>query len=178
MSYILDALKKSDQERQQNNGPSLQTVQRPHLLNKQGRSRHLVLLVLLCLMLVAGGWYLKDITGLTVPKPLAQEAVQSPVVAPVATPKPVIVPPVELNQQLVEFSQLPDPVQQAIPALTFSFHVFSDNPERRTIIINKRRVREGNEVSAGLVLEEITEQGVILQWQGQHRFTIDVVENW
>ena len=32
MSYILDALKKSEQERQQNSGPNLQTVQRPHLV--------------------------------------------------------------------------------------------------------------------------------------------------
>ena len=29
MSYILDALKKSDQERQQHNGPGLQTIHKP-----------------------------------------------------------------------------------------------------------------------------------------------------
>jgi general secretion pathway protein B len=96
-------------------------------------------------------------------------ATEVAIVAPVIAQEPYSV---------VEFWQLPDPIQKKIPALTFSFHVYSTNPDKRTIIINKRRVKQGDTVSEELVLEEITQQGVILQWQGLHRFTINVVENW
>ncbi|ARN75601.1 general secretion pathway protein GspB [Oceanicoccus sagamiensis] len=175
MSYILDALKKSDQERQQNNGPGLQTVQRPHLMNKQGHTRNIVIILLLLVIMalvLAGAWSIYN-------KPVATvEEVALPQLAPQPQPVAVVSPPPSPSSYIVEFSELPDPVQKAIPALTFSFHVYSDNPERRTIIINKRRVREGDSVSQGLVLEAITQQGVVLQWQGQHRFTINVVENW
>lgn len=175
MSYILDALKKSEQERQQNNGPSLQTVHRPHLINKHAGKRSVLIVLLLLItgaMVLAGGWYFYN-------KPIPDA---EPVAAVPAIVEPQLVtdvtPQIELSRYIAEFSELPDPVQQAIPALTFSFHVYSDNPARRTIIINKRRVREGDNVSEGLLLESITPQGVVLQWQGQHRFAINVVENW
>ncbi len=60
MSYILDALKKSDSERQQRRGPTLATVQQPHFFS-QGRSRSSVPLLLGCtfavLLAVAFGGY-------------------------------------------------------------------------------------------------------------------------
>ena len=176
MSYILDALKKSDQERQQNNGPSLQTVHRPHLVNKQARNKTIIILLLLIVLAViaAAGWFFYASPV------LQQPSVSKPMTQPIAQPEPVqaVAPQLTPADYIVEFSELPDPVQKAIPALTFSFHVYSDNPARRTIIINKRRVREGDNISAGLLLEAITEQGVVLQWQGQHRFNINVVESW
>ncbi len=178
MSYILDALKKSDQERQQNNGPNLQTIQRPHLINKRGGARNLqvVLLFTVVVLLVAAGWYFYGGSISINKASVAAAPVVETQPAPVVTQS--LPEPAPTYSEPVEFSQLPDPVQQAVPALTFSFHVYSDNPERRTIIINKRRVREGDAVTPGLVLESITSQGVVLQWQGQHRFTINVVENW
>jgi general secretion pathway protein B len=210
MSYILDALKKSDQERQQNNGPGLQTIQRPHRLDKRrfGFLPVIITSFCCCLLFAASFWFYfyyqdprlatvptatiaattigpatidpatettaLDTTTIDVPSsasaaeknPSDSVAVIKPSTATTATPTPV-----------VEFWQLPDPVQKAIPPLTFSFHVYSDNPERRTIIINKRRVKEGDTIESDLVLEEISQQGVVLQWQGQ-RFYINVVENW
>ncbi len=56
--------------------------------------------------------------------------------------------------------------------------MYSANVDRRTIIINKRRVKEGAVVSEGLTLIEITEKGVVLDWKKRYRFMIDVVENW
>lgn len=199
MSYILDALKKSDQERQQNNGPTLQTVQRPQLTASRpaaGPWPVVALSVVLVLLLVlAGGYYVFFVPSPVSVASQAPAVINSPapaIATPAAEAKPVTEPPATAISEavppppalpvskpvLVELWQLPDDVQQQLPAMTFSFHVYSDNPQRRTIIINKRRVKQGDTIASGLVLEEITEQGIILDWQSSHRFTINVVDNW
>ena len=84
----------------------------------------------------------------------------------------------KLNESAIRFNDLDAYVRAEVPGLTFSFHVYSDTPVRRTIIINGRRVREGEWVEKQLLLEEITPKGVILIWNGLHRFSIDVVDGW
>jgi general secretion pathway protein B len=191
MSYILDALKKSDQERQQNNGPSLQTVHRPHLSNKNSTSRLFLLIVSVTtiFLFVLGFWYVKPhiFAGIFEGNASKNPVILEPEVVvpelPVKSTTQVTSPDQLVNDSVVssavvEFWELPDPVQASIPALTFSFHVFSTNPDKRTIIINKHRVKQGDSVSAGLILEEITTEGVVLNWQQRHRFSINVVESW
>ena len=57
MSYILDALKKSDQERQQNNGPNLQSVHRQQPAIKAAPSKLWLLIIFLLVLIVAvAGW--------------------------------------------------------------------------------------------------------------------------
>ena len=202
MSYILDALKKSDQERQNHNGPTLQTLHRPQV-SRSANSTTTILLVLIVLLLLIGvgfaTWYvffnqLENTNNLGQPqlsqsqpvKPLPQQVPTSKVAEnsaqlgavnqsqQMATPKPTTA---VTPSPILAFDELPDNVRAAIPALTFSFHVYSAKPERRTIIINGRRVKEGDLVTSSLKLEEITEQGVVLDWDA-HRFYINVVENW
>jgi len=55
--------------------------------------------------------------------------------------------------------------------------VFSIEPQKRTIIINGRRMREGQMVASGMKLRLITETGVILYSQGRF-FHVDVIEKW
>jgi general secretion pathway protein B len=81
------------------------------------------------------------------------------------------------NLRIEEVDELPEDVRNNLPAMTFSFHVFSSTPQQRTIIINNRRMREGDEVSAGLVLQQITEDGVILLFE-RHRIHISVLSGW
>jgi general secretion pathway protein B len=81
------------------------------------------------------------------------------------------------DARIEEVDELPEEVRNNLPAMTFSFHVYSANPQQRTIIINNRRMREGEEVNAGLVLQQITEDGVILQYL-QHRIHISVLSGW
>jgi general secretion pathway protein B len=76
-----------------------------------------------------------------------------------------------------EVDELPEDVRNNLPAMTFSFHVFSSSPQQRTIIINNRRMREGEEVSSGLLLQQITEDGVVLLFE-QHRIHISVLSGW
>ena len=49
-------------------------------------------------------------------------------------------------------------------------HVYSATPERRFVIINSRKMREGDRSREGLLLEEITPDGVTLEFQGQRFF--------
>lgn len=207
MSYILDALKKSDQERQQGAGPSLQTIHRPHA-NAVDRRWLYVLLVLLVALLLAvgigGSWFWFKLNSPNEERANAQQSLpEKPVAAAPVTavpvnsqpssavslqsstdsalpkeslPKDVSAQQVE-QQVVVPFSELPLNVRNAIPAMTFSFHVYSSNPARRTIIINGRRVKQGAAIDNGLLLEEITSNGVIFRWQ-EHHFSIPVVEDW
>lgn len=204
MSYILDALKKSDQERQQSAGPSLQTVHRPHS-NNGGRGWLYVLLVILVLLLLALAgllaWLVFDIgndDSEKITSPAATMAVREDTAKQLPAPetstlskdsnasslsaaaKPHVAedaPPTSTSTVVVPFSQLPLAARNAIPAMTFSFHVYSDNPDRRTIIINGRRVKQGAVIDNQLMLNEITPNGVILSWQ-DYQFSIPVVEAW
>lgn len=206
MSYILDALKKSDQERQQGNNPTLQTIHKPHFTDNTSSKWRLVALLMAMFIVslaVLAGWYLLAYAGNdSESAELAdgQALTESPVLpGSLSTQKVVAVASVDRFEKLtnaekndeknvvidrpaidtvVEFWELPDPVQQEIPSLTFSFHVYSANADRRTIIINKRRVKEGAVVSDGLTLIEITKDGVVLDWENRYRFMINVVENW
>ncbi len=66
-----------------------------------------------------------------------------------------------------ELYDMPPGIRHEVPRLTFSFLVYSDRPEERMVTINGRRMREGEEVTSGLRLEEITPEGAILSWKGQ-----------
>lgn len=206
MSYILDALKKSDQERQQGNNPTLQTIHKPNFADDTSSKWRFVALIMAMLVLSLAAlavWYLlassetaRQSVELTSEQALVNRVDQADTSS---TPDVVATVPVNHAQKLttvedrdeqtrvtepavlatvVEFWELPDPIQQQIPSLTFSFHVYSTNAERRTIIINKRRVKEGAVVAEGLTLIEITKDGVVLDWKNRHRFMINVVENW
>ncbi len=199
MSYILDALNKSDQERQEKQGPSIQTIQRPHIINKN-RGGFFWLIILVFFVALSSSafavWFYfsneiikseekpqQKIAVQTADKPAqgvdeSSETTQAQSIEKPSTHQPVLVEPKSPPPILVQFWELPNSVQKDIPALTFSFHVFSENAARRTIIINKRRAKEGELVSKYLILEEITKDGIILNWKDKYRFAINVVENW
>lgn len=195
MSYILDALKKSDQERQQGTTPSLQTIHRPHGNNaERGWLNLLLALVVLLVLSLAGllSWFFlgDSDASIALAKPEAQvktkplslltdsyiavDTGSSIMVEPTITSPPVSA---TKSRVVVPFSELPVVVRNAIPAMTFSFHVYSKNPERRTIIIDGRRVKQGAVIDDQLLLDEITPNGVIFSWQ-DHQFSIPVVEAW
>ena len=66
-------------------------------------------------------------------------------------------------------SELPVPIQQELPSISFSVHAYAPEPKGRMIGINDRVLREGENVVPGLVLEEITPDGVIMSYKG-YRF--------
>ncbi|UCH79643.1 MAG: general secretion pathway protein GspB [Nitrospiraceae bacterium] len=66
---------------------------------------------------------------------------------------------------LINFSQLPDDVRKELPEITINGHIYSDNRSARIANINGFITREGDKVSSGLILEEITTTGVIFSFK-------------
>ena len=85
--------------------------------------------------------------------------------------------PLPNNNLIKELWELPLSYQENIPNLNFELHIYSEDSSERTIIINNRRMQEGQLISSGLTLKKITETGVILHKDGIF-FHVDIIENW
>ena len=68
-----------------------------------------------------------------------------------------------------ELRELPLPIQQEVPNMSFSMLVYSEQPGERMISINGRVMREGQEVKSGLKLDQITPNGAVFSFKG-YRF--------
>ncbi|HLA50535.1 MAG TPA: general secretion pathway protein GspB [Thermodesulfovibrionia bacterium] len=80
------------------------------------------------------------------------------------------------EQRILEKNELPLSVQQELPNISIRGHIYSNDLTSRIVNINGQIIREGETVTAGLKLEEITEYGVILSYKG-YRFTIRAFYN-
>jgi general secretion pathway protein B len=73
------------------------------------------------------------------------------------------------ERPVVTAGELPASIQQDIPKLSILFHLYSANPRDRLVGINDRMLHEGDAVEPGLVLEQVTPDGMILNYKG-YRF--------
>lgn len=65
-----------------------------------------------------------------------------------------------------------DPTLRAeLPPLRVSMHVFDADPQRRFVLIDGRRLSEGDGLGEGLLLIEIRREGSLLEFRG-HRFLL------
>jgi len=62
--------------------------------------------------------------------------------------------------------ELPAQLRHEIPALDVGGYLYSPNRAERSIVINKKLLREGEPVAPDLALEEIEPHGVILNYKG------------
>lgn len=81
------------------------------------------------------------------------------------------------NIQTMLISELPDNVRQSIPNIEFAGHVYSTSAERRSVMINGRKMREGDAVNADLFLHAITPEGAEFDYQG-YRFKLNALQDW
>jgi general secretion pathway protein B len=237
MSYILDALRKSDQQRQRGAAPTLLTAQATvPVPERTGISMNVWLVAGLVGAGVLIGWLRPWQTesatpmpghiaaGPTAAKPLAATPVTPPpqadlnsvaresapdrqpvqasafVAKPAPAPgstendtsqlvgrkvpvtvredvaRPALENPVtetttsrESGKNVMPLSELPASVRQEIPNLTISFHVYSNNPADRRIMINNELLRQGESLPPGLGVEQITPDGVVISYKG-YRF--------
>jgi len=206
MSYILDALKKSDQERKQGDVPNLQTV---HLavVPEQKSSWPMYALILFLLMLLA------FVVGILISEKneLSLMTEKNKVQLPVAiVQKDKVVKEKEIvsvepedtikqekaitttvltreNQskpiQESEISEtaylheLHDYQQQLIPEMSFAGHVYSSSASNRSVIINGRVMSEGESLMEGMILEKITSNGVVFRFNDL-LFRVDILQDW
>lgn len=96
------------------------------------------------------------------PVPLAQ-----PPVAADAPPQPAPAAPPPPEAAPPWLFELSESFRQSLPPIEVGMHVYASQPRARFVMLDGRQYREGQELAPGLRLLEITAQGLILSYQGQ-----------
>ncbi|HHJ35173.1 MAG TPA: hypothetical protein ENJ87_05350 [Gammaproteobacteria bacterium] len=236
MSYILDALKKSEQQRGHGNIPDVQTVHSSSLNYRDEKRAYwpYILIVAIILNISAVIYFIIDrdagpehITAVeSISHDIADKKISSvtqiPSAPEVVRNKPAIIPgvpekaPVEnstpaqprtpspkkkrvagnsisekpekpeptvtgsnekVYDDIVEYYDLPESTQRELPTITISAHVYSSNPQQRSIVINNKFLEEGDYVLDDLILLEITTDGGIFNYHGTN-FHYGIVSSW
>ncbi|OUR99131.1 hypothetical protein A9Q81_11155 [Gammaproteobacteria bacterium 42_54_T18] len=236
MSYILDALKKSEEERKKGDVPGLQTYTPTAEASSGNKTWVIGVIVLVATniigLLIWAPWQatstlvkenvLPNVQVGLPPTPIRQAAPQQQVLtAPVTKPatvkptikpivkavvrpkvkptaKPVVNPIAKLQSTyreepapqeeyrskmtpstayLPQLSELPQSIQTQIPDLTFSSHMYSSQDRFRSITINGKRLKQGRYYNEHLYVNEITEKGAIMGFEGT-LFEVDVLGQW
>ncbi|MGI9291870.1 MAG: general secretion pathway protein GspB [Gammaproteobacteria bacterium] len=195
MSFILDALRKSESERQRKQQPGMVSgqVQKP----RRGSGFWIPLVMLLVginISLIFVMWVMGDRAGPSEAKTTISPAPAPTVSAPAASisaaptvPASTSTParsqptaPAPATQRDIysananeEYADLPSieelllSNQITITPLRLDIHVYSDNPEERFVFINMNKYTEGAMLEEGPKLVAITDTGVVLLHQGQ-----------
>lgn len=101
------------------------------------------------------------------PAPSPQPSLQSASVAPHSTVSTAAKAPASTAPGTLR--DLPEDLQREIPPLAISGFLYAANPADRSVLINNRLRREGDEVAPGLVLESLQQNGMVLNYRG-HRY--------
>ncbi len=200
MSFILDALKKSDNKRPQTSPPRLDT---DHGQAAQSRRRPLRGYLLGLVLLLNVGlllWFfvpwrpapladskpavaiqrpevnLPPLAAIEIPRPQADPA------APLAAIKPPAQAPAQASVQLAPvpldenriylLSELPTAVRRRIPPLHMSLHAFSKAGGSAGLVrINDQMLREGARLDGRFLLDRISPDGAVFRFEG-YRFLL------
>jgi general secretion pathway protein B len=113
-------------------------------------------------------------------RPLAEEAyAEPPAVEPVFTapeaPDPALLPappmpaargtPVTAGVPTID--QLPPQATAGLPPLSIDLHIYANQPAQRAVFINGTRYREGERLTGGAVVQQITPDGAVISYGGQ-----------
>lgn len=200
MSFILDALRRADAERERGRVPGLHAQQLPgaeagesageSAMGTVGRS--LVPWLLGCAVVLALlGWvvaWLWPRPAIVAPEPQPVAVPMSAAVQPALRVAPAVVqiqpPPLaavvpaatppaasQPARDVPLLSELPAGLRSQIPPLNSGGSMYSETPGNRMLILNGQVLHEGDMVAGKLVLEEIRLNGAVLSLQGQ-RFRI------
>ena len=69
------------------------------------------------------------------------------------------------EQKIIAMTELPLAIQQEIPKMSISGHAYSTVPKERIVGINDRLLQEGEYLSPGLRLEQITADGLVFSYK-------------
>lgn len=72
-----------------------------------------------------------------------------------------------LKDTAIAIEQAPKEVLNQLPTMSISSHIYSTQADRRSIVVNDQRLVEGDFVSPGVQVKQITNQGMIVQVQGR-----------
>jgi general secretion pathway protein B len=114
---------------------------------------------------------LPDRTAPEPPRPPARPAPRKEPTRSTVTPGSVTIAPAP--ESVPSLETLSAGAKRGIPALNLDIHIHSADPDKRFVVINGRRYREGDRLGEGPVLETVTRDGAILR-QGGQRFRLSV----
>lgn len=195
MSFILDALRKSENSRLRQDHPAVFSS-RLAPVRRRWPTWGLVLIALLSLNFGVVGFVLLRETLNHVEAPMSSAA-PAILAAPrgnapfalIATPPPLVATPMPTTPIAAE--TLASPTKSinstttaatrddllargaTLPATDLNMHVYDANPELRFILLNGQRLREGESSREGLAVERITPEGVVLRF-GNQTFAVNL----
>jgi len=160
MSYILDALNKSERERTRKRTPGLSSLNNREAPTPGVPGFLVIFFAVAALNAIGVYFFFGD---------RIQEA-ESTVAEGTIAELPKVEPPPETAAE--------EPVQSPTPPeLEITAHIYASDSELRMVKIDGVSRREGDEIGDNHQLIEITEIGVILEYSGT-RYELDVVEDW
>jgi len=192
MSFILDALKKSETERQQQGSAEFSSV--PTSSEKPNPARWLWLLaallginfaVLIGVLMRSEPTPTETVPEQSTPISNVEETTEAPAPDKAANFEKQIAVAIEEHEERKDYQELapPRPASKAViptidqlrlngslqlAELHLDIHVYSDDPAGRFVFINMVKHREKSRIAEGPIVNEITPDGVILRYQGRN----------
>lgn len=68
--------------------------------------------------------------------------------------------------RIIGITELPAQIQSTLPVFVISGSMYSDNPAERMLLVDKRMLREGDEIAPGLLLVSVLPKGATLRFKG------------
>ena len=168
MSYILDALKKSEKERSLGSVPTLGAAEQ---FEERSVPLRWFLLTVICLMvaiLSGGAWMLWS----SRPGPVAGSDAASvlPATVPSAEETQTRSSPADeatvVPADPVPIAKVDDSIRARIPEVEINVLSYSEDVSKRFVMIGQNIFKEGEEVVEGLVISEIRDTDVIFGFDG------------
>lgn len=193
MSYILDALRKADaqRERDASRGIHAQALPAAPARRRSFAAAGLPAFAALAagiLVAAAAGWYVTRASApAAIPAPavavtrppLAQPRAPEPKIASTIVPSPAPIAPPPVPARLLRSAAPPaaQPAPAAVglppdaPKVAISGGVYSPDPAQRMLIVDGQVYNEGSEVAPGVTIDKIETRTAILKFRGA-RYTV------
>lgn len=183
MSYVLDALNKSQQQAQPRSAPTLSSE---HITTKpKTNNRRLISLCLAVVMMINIGlvWYFFNhdpaVATMTAaqlsPPPQSLQAQPTTGSPPAKEPEPIAQDQYRQPHRTIAPQAPARPTN--LPTLNITSHVYADGPQYRQVFINGRSLQQLDWLQDDLQVKEITELGVIFLYRGVE-FAVDLETHW
>lgn len=181
MSYILEALKKSERERESSNlgsaVPVIESTSNAGVESASVGNYWWVIGFIVCSVCIgfisikiatmdAGKEVQDQLVGVKkealansiIEKGIAKEQVAETIDEPISQPQTI--------KPTVAAEQAPGNIQSLLPVIKVSSHIYSSLAERRSIVVNGERLVETDFITPKVQVKEITHQGMIVKVEG------------
>jgi general secretion pathway protein B len=69
------------------------------------------------------------------------------------------------ENKIYKLAELPSSIRQGLPSFSVSALLYSSTPDARMVRVNEQMMREGQDLAAGVKLEEITRDGLVFSYR-------------